>query len=1100
MLEVVIGIVALLLVICGFLFWRLVEGPLSLDFLTPVLVEAFDAQDQAGARAQITGTRLLWDEQRQSLELQVTGLTVDDAAGERSFALPLANIDFSFGRLLEGKVEVTDIEMIGASLTVRRNADQSFEVLLFQARGNSPPPASRASPTSDPTQTEPTQTEPAQSEPALTEPTLTEPTLTEPTLTKPGQAERAEGEVALSAIDALLSGGGLGPIQDLREITLRRSQIIVDDRVLGINWVLPAQNITLQRTKTGLSGEIDVGLPFGSESAEADLAVVYNNVSGTLDIAGQLAKLDLASLSKLLPQVQGLTVLESELNGDISATLGGDGRIFFVDFELTAGPGRLRPASDRLPPIEISGGAINGRINLADSSLSIYDLRVRTGPAEDPGPEIAATLQVRAEPDGFWDLKATAQAGAFPVTQLKWLWPNVYGPVAHDWVTDNITDGTVTSLVAAFDLRLSKDGAQYESLNGSFDFENLVLHYLRPMPPMRGLTGTTKVTGDRMVFDVKSGESEGLALGPGTVTISDLIQEVPEMLIDVPVAGSLADMMAVLDLQPLGLMKRAGIDRKGVKGQGRLQVTMGFPLLTDLKSEDMSLTAKGRFANVLVRRVVLGQDVASPSLALTSTMQRLTLKGEAEIAGSRLDVDYAQDFDGTLSLKGRSGDIEATTLAAMMPAVEGVISGALAGDFRIEGNPFRRMTIAADVDLTRTGIDPPSGKWTKSEGTAGRASGTVVMEDGTLSRIEGLSLVSEGLDVAGTITFAGDNRLRRAQLSHARYLEFDLGRVDVTQEPQLLRASVDGGTIDIRPWIRRGRTPIDQANKSLEKADAPPKAQVSLRNLQRIILPNGELRNVTADIDNSQAIFYIDLKGTLFVEGRSRGEVVIAFQPDNQGGRRGNLTIADGGAMLRALDVGDYIDGGTLTWRGATPAGQPDAPLAGRLSVGQFHMKEIPPALRVIMVAGLTGIEDALSGPGVSFDKLTGDLSIKGDRVTSKQLRAIGSALGVLASGSVDVSADRIDIEGKVVPAQAINSFLDKIPVLGWVITGGENQGLFAVSYDVEGSLKDPRITVNPLSALTPPVLRSLVEAITDGDGDSGDSSTPIKEPEGPQR
>ncbi len=1075
MIETIFGLIALLLVLCGFLFWRLVEGPLSIDFLTPFLVEAFDAQDQAGASAQITGTRLLWDEKRQSLELQVTGLTVDDAAGERSFALPLANIDFSFGRLLEGKVEVTDIEMIGARLTVRRNEDQSFEVLLFQSSGDSPLPQTIRWPGTDPSDAN-------------------------PSLTNPGEAERAEGEVALTAIDALLSGGGLGPIKDLRSVTLRRSKIIVDDRVLGFNWVLPAEDIVLDRTDYGLSGEIDVGLPFGKEEAEADLAFVFNKSSGTLDIAGQIAELDLAALATLLPQVKGLNVLESDLNGDISATLGQQGQIFFVDFELKVGPGQLRPAFDALPPVAISGGTMNGRIDLADGSLSIYDARLKTGTAEAPGPEIASTLQLKAEGEGVWDLKATAQAGAFPVAQLDWLWPAVYGTNAHTWVTENITAGTVSNLAAAIDLRLTKEGAEYESLSGSFDFKDLVLHYLRPMPPMRGLTGTTKVTGDRMVFHVESGESEGLDLGPGTVTIYDLAEDLPKILIEMPVDGSLANMLAVLDLPRLGLISKAGIDRKGAKGQGRLDVSFGFPLLSDLDADDMKLTAKGRFTNVLMRRIVLGQDIASPSLYLTSTLDRLTIKGLAEIAGSRVETDYVQDFDGTLSLKGRGDDIGANTLIALVPQFKGVLGGALAGDFTIKGNPSRRLTIDAAVDLARTSITPPIGKWEKVAGTPGRASGQVVLDNGALISIEGLNLDAPDLDVAGRIEFAPGNRLKSASISHVKFRAFDLTNLQITQKSKVIEASVGGGTIDARPWIKQKDNPVKDANKGLEKAEAPPKAVVSMQNLQRVILPDGELRGVTAHIDNTQEVFYIDLKGTLFVSGKNEGQVALSFQPDGQGGRRGSLALADTGAIIKALGAGDYIEGGQLRWSGQTPPGQPEAALAGQVSVGRFLVKEVPSTLRVIMVAGITGIEEALSGPGVHFDKLAGDLSIRGDRFFTRQLRAGGSALGVLASGSVDISADTIDIEGKVVPAYAINQFLDKIPVLGWVITGGEDQGLFAVSYDVEGSLKDPRITVNPLSALTPPVIRSLVETITDGNGGDSGGGNPPKEPSGPIR
>ena len=85
---------------------------------------------------------------------------------------------------------------------------------------------------------------------------------------------------------------------------------------------------------------------------------------------------------------------------------------------------------------------------------------------------------------------------------------------------------------------------------------------------MQGLTGHTKVTKDRMVFDVRSGISEGLDLGPGTVTIYELAAETPSILIEMPVSGTLADMFAVLNQPRLALISKAGIQRQGAKGRG----------------------------------------------------------------------------------------------------------------------------------------------------------------------------------------------------------------------------------------------------------------------------------------------------------------------------------------------------------------------------------------------------------------------------------------------------------------------------------------------------------------------------------------------------
>ena len=93
-----------------------------------------------------------------------------------------------------------------------------------------------------------------------------------------------------------------------------------------------------------------------------------------------------------------------------------------------------------------------------------------------------------------------------------------------------------------------------------------------------------------------------------------------------------------------------------------------------------------------------------------------------------------------------------------------------------------------------------------------------------------------------------------------------------------------------------------------------------------------------------------------------------------------------------------------------------------------------------------------------------------------ENLLAYGGAIGVTANGVVRLSEDRLDLQGTIAPAYALNSILGNIPVIGSLLLGGEGQGLFAANYRATGSAADPQIRVNPLSALTPGFLRRLFQ------------------------
>src|SRR6202022_141391 len=108
------------------------------------------------------------------------------------------------------------------------------------------------------------------------------------------------------------------------------------------------------------------------------------------------------------------------------------------------------------------------------------------------------------------------------------------------------------------------------------------------------------------------------------------------------------------------------------------------------------------------------------------------------------------------------------------------------------------------------------------------------------------------------------------------------------------------------------------------------------------------------------------------------------------------------------------------------------------------------------------------------FTTLRGDFDFSDDHIVVENLLAYGGAIGVTANGVVRLSQDRLDLQGTIVPAYALNSILGNIPLIGSLLLGGEGQGLFAANFRVTGSAADAQVSVNPLSAPAPGFLRRL--------------------------
>ena len=54
-------------------------------------------------------------------------------------------------------------------------------------------------------------------------------------------------------------------------------------------------------------------------------------------------------------------------------------------------------------------------------------------------------------------------------------------------------------------------------------------------------------------------------------------------------------------------------------------------------------------------------------------------------------------------------------------------------------------------------------------------------------------------------------------------------------------------------------------------------------------------------------------------------------------------------------------------------------------------------------------------------------------------------------------------MRGTFVPAYALNNFLARLPVLGFFLGGGQNEGVFGMTYEVVGPTGNATLRVNPI-------------------------------------
>ena len=119
--------------------------------------------------------------------------------------------------------------------------------------------------------------------------------------------------------------------------------------------------------------------------------------------------------------------------------------------------------------------------------------------------------------------------------------------------------------------------------------------------------------------------------------------------------------------------------------------------------------------------------------------------------------------------------------------------------------------------------------------------------------------------------------------------------------------------------------------------------------------------------------------------------------------------------------------------------------------------------LDAISVVGLLG---QLDGQGLSFTNVDAKFRITPDRIVVTEGSAVGPGLGISMDGIYMLGTKRMEFQGVISPIYLLNG-------IGSVLTR-PGEGLFGFTYRLDGVVGNLRVSVNPLSALTPGMFREI--------------------------
>ncbi len=147
------------------------------------------------------------------------------------------------------------------------------------------------------------------------------------------------------------------------------------------------------------------------------------------------------------------------------------------------------------------------------------------------------------------------------------------------------------------------------------------------------------------------------------------------------------------------------------------------------------------------------------------------------------------------------------------------------------------------------------------------------------------------------------------------------------------------------------------------------------------------------------------------------------------------------------------------------------------LTIENFKVKDAPGLAKLLSLADFGGMVDAVSGDGLSFEKLEMSIEKNDQMLSLKELYAIGPSISILMDGYVDSKTGLVSLRGTMVPAKTLNKFLSKLPIVGDILIPKEiGEGLFGISFKMKGVPGEIKTTVNPIKTLTPRFIQKALK------------------------
>ena len=433
------SIAAALIIVIGFGLWRLMQGPLELDRLTPYVQQALNRSTD-GLRFSLSGVRFAIDRDNHQLDLQLEGVRLSRPEGEPVAAFSEMSASFSLSALLRGNLVPTRLIVEHPVLHFIRDQQGKIGLRFGDQNGS------------------------------------------------------------VSSLGPEILGQGVGPSKPpasfdlMRRVVVRDATLILDDERTGRHWRADRVDATVERDAEGLAGDLSMAIAVDTRAPDLRARYRYSSSSGTLDLAVEVGAVEPGALAALAPELAPLAVVHFPISGtletrvDLKQLTTGEVRL-----DLGLGAGSLKSELLAGGELALRRGELHAVYAPETSQLSLAKLELDLGggsgltvkgslDAVRPG-LIAGTDPAPAPIHSKLGIVLTD----VPVTKFGSLWPPALSRGGRRWVLANVHDGVLDQASVQLDVEIdpAARSAEIISAHGSMRYHGLTINYFSGLAPVR---------------------------------------------------------------------------------------------------------------------------------------------------------------------------------------------------------------------------------------------------------------------------------------------------------------------------------------------------------------------------------------------------------------------------------------------------------------------------------------------------------------------------------------------------------------------------------------------------------------------------------------